>query len=1248
MPKIFLLCVFFFCVLTTRPENYQRKLSWNVNPADSVMTIGQEVAFDGAVILDKTGLPYWFESFELNSAQAEVKILNATFEPVDHPSAILSEHVGNELKFTPEIGVSSGKSFLHVTVFPFVRKADRIERLTSFTLSVTEVSNKLKSAVAAYPWKTSSVLGSGNWIKIKTKSRGIYKISADQLKQWGFSNPDQVALYGTGGYMLPVMNRDIKFDDLLAYPVWKGIDNSGKDCIFFFSTGNISFSQDPVTGIFSHQQNSYSTETYFYLTDSQTPKTIDKIAEVAGDAGREVVSFQNYAFYEKDALNLIMSGSQWFGERFIAGSVQPVTLSLDNPDLKQPAQVGVSAAGRSSTSSSLDVSLNGKSIGVVSFLPVNVIDATSNYADGETSEFSTSIPAGSIQVKLTYNASNSTAEAWLDYVDINYQSQLNMSSDVYPFRGKGADGQVSVSEFVLAGATSATKIIDVTDMNNSFEIPAAFANGQMKFKSSSATTREYIAFNPAGTIPVPDLVGTVANQNLHAASVPDMIIVSNTALLGAANDLANYHRTTDGMNVQVVTPDVIYNEFSGGLPDAAGIRNYFRMCYDRGMQGGKNTLKYVLLMGDGSYDNRNILGMKRNLLPTFESDNSLSPTQSFVTDDFFAFMDENEGDSSGIIDLGIGRIPAQTQQEAQDVVNKIKSYNQKASMGNWRNVVTFIADDKDNNMHMSQAESLADYVNQAYPAFFTDKIYLDAYKEISTPSGQRYPDVNVAINNQVKQGTLVMNYTGHANEKNLADEDVLDISGINSWTNFNRFPIFVTATCEFSRFDGNDTSAGEYILLNPVGGGVGLFSTTRLVYSGANFVLNSKFFNYIFAKDQNGNRLRLGEVMRLAKAAAMTGANQLNFTLLADPAMKLANPEYQVKTASIDGKDVQTTTDTIRTLTVVTVKGFITDPNGTKLTSFNGEIIPTVYDKAMQVETLGNAGQTPMTYTVQNNVVYKGLASVKNGEFQFSFFVPKDISYKLGKGKISYYAYNDTLDAQGYFDGFYLGGSSNATITDTTGPNIDLFLNSESFKDGGLVSASSVLLANISDENGINTSGTGIGHDITAVLDGDYSTVMVLNDYYQSDKDSYTSGKIVFPLNGLAEGQHVLTLKVWDVMNNSSEKQIHFVVKDDFRIESMSCYPNPMQGETKFIFTHNQPDQTMDVSLEVFNTAGSRIDMLQTRVASQGTQSLPLEWIPADHQVKMRAGVYVYKITATTTSDGKTTSGSGRLVYVNH
>jgi len=1249
MLKLLLFCGLLLVNINSWSADYHRKIDWIQKTQTDVSKETTTLDFDGSIVIDQSRLPYWVESFDLNSSNIEVHITDVVFEPVTNLQIALNDSVGSDLKFKTVIGSSSGHSALRLTILPFVRRNNQIEKLVEFTVSVKENPSQLKSAAAAYQWKETSVLQSGKWVKIKTKDKGIYKITFDQLKQLGFSNPDQVSMYGNGGFMLPVLNKDTRVDDLNVYPVLKGKDSAGKDCLFFYSTGNIRIVEDSKTGNLTHQQNYYSTETYFYLSDQGTIRAIEKAAEPAGIAGRKIDSFTNYVFYEKEDTSLLSSGSQWFGEQFNPGQSRTTNLVLDNADLTKTAQFVVSTVARSSSVSSMNVNVNGKSMNDISFQAVMVSDPTSDFANEQISKFSGLVPSKNVQVKLTYSATNSSSNAWLDYVSVNYQSALSMISDSYSFRGKGSDGTVLVSEFVLSGATTTTRIFDVTDINNTFEVPAVYADGQLKFKSNSSVTREYVAFNPGGSIPVPESVGVVANQNLHATDLSEMIIVSNSALLSAANELADFHRNNDGMKVQVVTPDVIYNEFSGGLPDPSGLRNYFRMCYDLGKQSGKNTLKYILLMGDGSYDNRNIRGKNHNLIPTYQSENSLSPTESFVTDDFFVFLDEDEGDSQGIVDLGIGRISANTADEARYIMDKINNYHQKESVGNWRNVVTFIADDEDYNTHMSQAESLASFVNKTYPGFFADKIYFDAYKQLSTSGGEKYPDVTTAINNRVKQGTLVMNYTGHANEKSLADEGVLNIGIINSWSNYNKLPIFVTATCEFSRFDADETSAGEEILFNPNGGGVGLFSTTRLVYSGANFVLNNKFFNYIFEKDGQGKNLRLGDVMMKAKAAANTGTNQLNFTLLADPAMRLANPNFQVKTTSIDGKNVETQTDTIRTLSLVTVKGFVADNNGVKLTSFNGEIIPTVYDKALQAETLGNAGQTPMAYSVQNNVIYKGLASVKNGEFEFSFFVPKDISYKIDKGKILYYAYNETVDAQGYFDGFYVGGASNNTVSDSKGPDVELFLNSDSFKDGDQVSASSVLIANISDATGINTSGTGIGHDITAVLtavlDGDYSNIMTLNDYFQADKDKYTSGKIIFPLTNLAEGEHVLKLKVWDVLNNSSEVEIRFVVKDDFRIETVSCYPNPMQGQTKFVFTHNQPDESFDVTLDVFSISGAQMDVFKTTVGSSGTESLPFEWIPADRLVKMKPGVYIYRLTVTT-NDGKIGTGSGRLVFV--
>lgn len=1241
MRHIFTCFLTFLLFLNAWSEQFDRKLNW---------TNGDRY-FDGCTVLDRLGIPYYIENVSVPDQSVRVVIQNAIFETLADSLIAFRDSIPAELKYKTEAGFSDGRCILRLTVCPFIRKDNHIEKLVAFSYALSSDGLHLKSASTGYNWKSKSVLASGKWIKISVKDKGVFKITYDQLKQWGFSNPDQVAMYGNGGYMLPVLNKDIAFDDLNAYPVLKGKDGAGKDCLFFYSTGNIRITEDAKTGLLSHKQNYYSTETYFYLTDQGNIKTIDKTAEISATADRQVSAFNNYTYYEKEGVNLLSSGSRWFGEIFNPGQSQTFSITLDNPDLTKPVQVAISAAGRSSSASTMNVTVNSNSKDNIVFYPVDVNNPTEYYAADLTSTFSDQLNSKSVQVKLTYQAGNNTSNAWLDYISVNYTALLSMSSDVFYFRGKGAEGTYKVSEFVLNGTSSNTKIVDVTDFNNSFEVPSTLSGGQSKIKSNATTTREYVAFNTNGSISSPELVGTVSNQNLHGNSSPEMIIVSTSSLISVANSIAELHRENDNMTVEVVTPDLVYNEFSGGLPDPSGLRNYFRMYYDRGAQSGTGgSLKYVLLLGKGSYDNRNILGKNHNLLPTYQADESLLPTESFVTDDFFAFLDEGEGGSQGIVDLGIGRIPAENLTDAKAVVAKILNYYKPVSIGNWRNVVTFIADDGNmadeyTNIHTEQADNLAQFVNSNYPAFYTDKIYFDSFKRIVSSGGEKYPDVNQAIQNRLKQGTLVMNYTGHANARVLADEDVLDIASIKSLSNYNRLPIFVTATCEFSRFDADEPSAGETILFHAQGGGIGLFSTTRTVYSGANFELNRKFFDYIFEKDNQGNNLRLGDIMRKAKAAANTGTNQLSFTLLADPAIRPANPGYQVKTSSINGKDASTQTENISPLSVVTVKGYIADANGAKISSYNGEVIPSVYDKAQIVETLGNAGQTPMSYKVQTNLIYKGLATVKDGEFEFSFVVPKDVAFKLDKGKILYYAYNETTDAKGYFDGFYIGGAPERTITDNKGPEIEPFLNTTSFKDGDQVGASSVLIANVTDETGINTSGIGIGHDITAVLDGDYSNIMVLNDYFQSDKDDYNSGKIVYPLSDLSEGEHTLTLKVWDVLNNSSEVEIHFVVKDDFRIESASCYPNPMQGQTKFVFRHNYPDESFTVKVDVFQITGSLIDSFTTTVGSSGTESLPIDWVPSDRNIRMRAGVYLFRLTATT-SKGIVADGSGRLVFV--
>uniref|UniRef100_UPI003566C90E type IX secretion system sortase PorU n=1 Tax=Mariniphaga sediminis TaxID=1628158 RepID=UPI003566C90E len=499
-----------------------------------------------------------------------------------------------------------------------------------------------------------------------------------------------------------------------------------------------------------------------------------------------------------------------------------------------------------------------------------------------------------------------------------------------------------------------------------------------------------------------------------------------------------------------------------------------------------------------------------------------------------------------------------------------------------------------------------------------------------------------AINQRVKNGVLILNYVGHANTRNLADEKVLDISNINSWSNTKTLPIFVTATCEFSRFDADDSSAGEYVLFNPNGGGIGLFSTTRLVYSYSNYLLSRNFYNAVFEKDENGEHYRMGDIMRLSKINTINTINKRNFSLLTDPALQLSYPRHKIITTTINGEDASGVADTIGALEKVTISGFVADALGNKLENFSGEIVPTVYDKEVIMETMGNGGETPMKFKVQENIIYKGLTEVSNGEFSFSFVIPKDISYSLGEGKILYYAQSGEEDAHGAFDNFWIGGPG-SQITDNEGPEVQVFLDTPDFVSGNTVSKNPTLLAFLSDENGINTVGSGIGHDISAVLDNNYSDVMILNNYYQANTGDFTSGTITYPLKNLTPGKHTLKLKAWDVANNSTEVEIEFEVTDKFTISHVSNYPNPVYDYTFFTFEHNQADATFEAIFEVFDQSGHRVDYFPTEVGSDGIVSNPVRWDLNETKIQLRSGVYLYRITAQN-SDGIITSKSGKMI----
>ncbi len=1243
---IFLIILFGFSVNDV--EKHSCFLDWDCGM--EVQETSFKLAFDGCEYLEpESMLPYFVRIIPIaNGKDYKVHLTNQKFEEFEFDSNADSDlYITDQFQVNSFVAKSGDRELLEVDILPLKKINGIYYRLTKFDLQYTPV-NAVANSTVQHAWKSGSVLGSGKWVKIRTTEKGIYKIPYSTLLDWGFSNPASVNLFGNNGYMLSESVSEIEHDDLEQISIWQGKDSNNNDCLFFYATGSIKWNLKSEENRFAHTQNVYTASTYYFLSEEVgNVKIAAKYDEVSQAETHLVEDYDAYFVYEKELHNLIKSGKSWFGENFINGTNRTINLETTNRVDDSPARITVNAVGRSDSKTKLSLNINSSYVDSINFSSVTTSSNVYVYANESLKNMSF-VPSGdNLSVSLTYLAKNSTDEAWLDYIELNYRSELSFVSPALTFRDIGSIGSNNIARYAISNSNSDLKVFDITDEVNMIEVPVNLNGDVMSFKRPSSLLSEYIVFNPKGSLSIPEKISEVENQDLHATSGSEMIVISHPDFLEASNELSDFHESYDGMDVLVVTSNQVFNEFGSGMPDVTSIRNFIKMSREK-----NSNLKYILLVGDGTYDNRNILGESNNYIPTFQSDNSLNPTGSFVTDDYFVLLDEGETVRNGRVDLGIGRIPCSSLYEAGIVVDKIKNYYNPKALGNWRNVISFIADDQDgenNNgkeiIHMTQSEELASLVNEENGSFVTNKIYLDAYPEEKTSAGERYPDVVNEINKRVEDGVLILNYVGHANERFLSDEHVLDVANINSWTNENNLPIFVTATCEFSRYDDDESSAGEHILFNPSGGGIGLFSTTRLVFSGYNFNLSQEFYKTVFQKDENGKNLRLGDIMKNAKVAASNGINKRNFSLLADPALRLAYPLYNVKTTSFNQHSAEVFEDTVRALDKVTISGYVEDFEENKLTDFNGRLTPVVYGKAEMMETLGNDTGDPVPYKVQDNVIYKGLVSVTNGEFSFSFVVPKDIPYSLGIGKIVYYAENGANDANGAFENFYIGGSSNSQITDDVDPNIQLYIDDTDFKSGGETGRNPVLLAFLSDDNGINTVGTGIGHDITCVVDGDYSNSIVLNSYYESDIDKYNSGTIEYPLNNLSIGTHTLSLKVWDVANNSSEAEIEFVVKDNLKIEEVYNFPNPVNGATEFVFKHNQPNAVFDTKIEIIDRNGRIVDSFIESVPSSGSKSIPINWDPNSAEVNMMDGVYLYRITIKDNS-GSVAAKTGKLIFI--
>ncbi|QKG57582.1 type IX secretion system sortase PorU [Hymenobacter sp. BRD128] len=1042
--------------------------------------------------------------------------------------------------------------------------------------------------------------------------------------------------------------------------------------------------------------------------------------------GAAITTFLDRRFYEHDLVNVLRSGRRWLGESFTNSTnpSRDFTFSADGyPALTDlvagdTLRLTVAVASTALQNSTFTASLSGVQLGTQS-LPGLPTGSFNSVAVNDFRTFTTLTPTGLTDPKVTlaFSSFDPTGTGYLDYLELVVKRQLRLSGSYLEFNSLNYQrGAGTVGTFTLANASGA-QVWDVTNPRRPLG-QALDASGN--FLAYTDSLREFVAVQPTGTFDAPRLFGKIANQNLHAFNKDgklDLVIVTYPPFRAQAERLAQHRRDYNGLQVAVATTQEVYNEFSSGGQDGTAIRDLMKQVYDRNPDPTSRR-NYLLLFGDASYDykaspyndaaqepawwasrrpfttSNNPDAANQNFVPTYESRESFLPVQqytgrnniegesSYSSEDYYGLLDDSEGEwletynaTFEATDIGIGRLPVRTivgqrtdDSQARQVVDKLIAYDAPASFGKWRNYVTLTADDTDvektNEFAVESETIFAPTIKQAEPAYNLRKDYLDLFPQVSLAAGQRSPAATAAIDESIEQGSLMVGYTGHGSPNYLADEQLITRASLLALHNQNRLTFFVTGTCDLSTYDNPDlTSAGELVLTdNATGGAVGLFTTTRVVYSTFNTQVVNNFYTQVLARNAAGALPYLGFAASTAKNQSPGGdINNRNYTLLADPTTRLAYPSQRVVLDSINGRRVQAgvaSTDTLQALQAlgqVRLSGHIENA-GVLNTTFGGTADITIFDKPVTVTTLGDMGSARVPVQTQENVIYGGQATVRAGRFSVKFVVPKDIAYNVGAGKISLYAQDmvNKVDAQGYQPAL-VGGASRRAPSDTTPPVVQLFMTDETFVSGGITGLSPLLIAHLTDKSGINTSSAGIGHDITATLDNDPTKVVTVNESYTADVDNFMSGRVRYLYKDLAPGPHTIRLKAWDTYNNSAEGTIDFIAEQSAQLalDHVLNYPNPFSNITTFHFDQSRPGVELDVQVQIFTVAGRLVKTLRATIPVSTShvpstlQDPSLTWNGRDdYNDQLARGVYVYRVSVRT-PDGQAATKFEKLVLLN-
>ncbi len=1197
------------------------------------------LTFRGSIQQNEWKLPEYQKIIPLaHYAEAKAFFIHKKFKTIN--KKIYGQHlISNQIKINAKVYFARHKPYLIVDFVPIRKSGGQLQLLDSFTIKIVLTQKKLKNNFTV---KNNSVLSTGYWVKIGIPADGVYKLTFQQLKDLGFTNPRNVRVFGNDFGQLGYNNSDPYPDDLYENKVYYG-----NDYILFYARGSKRWFYDTTLQMFNRITHDYSDTAYYFLTDKNTG--YNNVIALDNEENNTVTHQSNqylwFTDYEKDQYNILKSGRLWFCSKvYHYNTKQTYTFQASNI-LPEPAKALVAAVGR--TFSYAYYWIIGGNDSTYMYFP-----AINGHVGTDWGRYKTKIlhftPTDSdkIQITLRYQGNTTQDRGLLDYIVVNAYRKLVLEQGQVIFSDPQSTGESQATKFILENVTNQTQVWDITDPIHPQRMKLNINGSTGWFVAKTDSLRQFIAFNPTEALsPVleGDGIGHIPNQNIHAIpAATQMLIITHPEFKAAAQRIADLHTQVDHLNVKVVTTEQIYNEFSSGMRDLVAIRNFIRAIYWK----PGSQLKWVLLLGDGSYKNKPA-DNNPLFIPTYQTLNSLNTDGylTMVSDDFLTMMDPNEGDitnlSNGLCDLNIGRLPVETEKQANDVARKIEFYLKYQNKTNWKNYLVLIADDASQNIFMQDAEQTSNNIYAKYPEFKVKKIYLDAYPAQINFGGEEYPGAVLDIKNRVQEGSLIISYLGHGNETVLASERVITISDVRQWKNLNRLSFFITGTCEFGRYDiyeptKIERSAGEELVLNPQGGAIAMLTTTRISYSSVNFYINYGMFDHAFDR-QDGHKISIGEIIRRAKFD-YNSYYVHEFALLGDPALKLAYPENRVQVDTVKP-------DMLKPLSKVTITGKIRDTLGNVLTNFNGVLYATVYDKPQYYWTLDNDNLGAFQYKDYKNIVFNGKVTVTNGQFSLTFIVPKDIDYNYGVGKVVFYAADGGNKEAIGAKSFIIGGKPDSVINDKQGPQIRLFLNDTNFVNGSVTDQNPTVLAYLSDQTGINTTNWGLGHELRLILDG---KTYIVNDYFESNLDSYNSGVLKYSLAKLSPGKHTLTLKAFDLLNNPSQKTIEFyVVKDNkIALHNVLNYPNPFVDKTAFYFELNQVGKEISFEIQIFTLSGRLVRTIVRRMLTTSYLIGPVYWDGLDdYGQKIGRGVYIYILTVKT-SDGKVAKYTGKLLKI--